>query len=334
MEAKFDVLGVGNAIVDILAYTDDDFINQYQLNKGTMTLIDEKRAETLYRAMGAATECSGGSVANTITGLASLGANTAFIGKVKNDPFGTIFYRDMKGQNVHFTTPPATSGKPTAQCLVFVTRNENEGRVKTAERTMATFLGATTQWEPGDMDMDLVAQSKVMYVEGYLWDNPEAKKAVLEAIKVAHENKRKVAFSLSDPLCVIRHREEFLELLNGKVDILFANEKEVRALFGLTDIRKILFKLGEMCEAAAVTRSEKGSFIVTRNGEIHSIDPVLVDEVYDVTGAGDLYAAGVLYGYTHGLDWNKAGKLGSQCAAEVIKYLGARPLVKLASLLK
>jgi sugar/nucleoside kinase (ribokinase family) len=330
----FDVVGIGNAIVDILAYTDEAFLKSHNLHKGHMTLVDEKAAARLYDAMGTATECSGGSVANTVTGMASLGAKTAFIGKIKSDQFGEIFRHDMTGLGVYYNTWPADTGKSTAQCLVFVTHDgASKIRGRNAERTMATFLGASTQLTKEDIDADVIKGSKVTYIEGYLWDEKRAQDAVMEAIKIAHEHDRKVAFSLSDPFCVERHKDEFLRLINdGHIDILFANEKEATALVKEKDIRKILYWFSGKVDAAAITRSEKGSYIATRGGYIYAIEPERVDEVYDVTGAGDLYAAGVLYGFVTGLEWDKAGRLGALCAAEVIKYLGGRPLTDLSKL--
>jgi sugar/nucleoside kinase (ribokinase family) len=332
----FDVVGIGNAIVDILAYTDDGFLQKHNLNKGSMTLVDEKTAKRLYADMGTATECSGGSVANSVTGLASLGAKSAFIGKIKHDQFGEIFRHDLTGQGVYYNTWPSEAGKATAQCLVFVT-HEGASKVKgrNAERTMATFLGASTEMTKEDIDPEVIKGAKVTYIEGYLWDEKNAQDAVMEAIRIAHASGRKVAFSLSDPYCVGRHKEEFLKLIHeGHIDILFANEKEAIALSGEKDIRKILYWFTGKCDAVAVTRSDKGSYIVTRGGYIYAIEPERVDEVYDVTGAGDLYAAGVLYGYVKELGWEKAGRLGALCAAEVIKYLGGRPLTDLSKLVE
>lgn len=333
---EFDVVGIGNAIVDILAYTTDEFLNTHALHKGSMTLVDEKKAQQLYKKMGTATECSGGSAANTITGLASLGASAAFIGRVKKDQMGDIFRHDMKSLGVHYSTPPATSGKPTAQCLVFVT-HEGTSKIKgkNAERTMATYLGASTQITKEDIDPEIIKNSKITYIEGYLWDEAKAKEAVREAIKIAHAHDRKVAFSLSDAFCVQRHKDEFLALLDeGHIDILFANEKEAAALSGEKDTRKQLFWFTGKCDVVALTRSEKGSYIITRGGYVHSIEAERVDEVYDVTGAGDLYAAGVLYGIVTGMDLDKAGRLGALSAAEVVKYLGGRTLTKLSTLLE
>lgn len=333
-EKKYDVVGIGNAIVDVLTYKDEPFLEQHGLAKGAMTLVDEQESLRLYNLMGAATECSGGSSANTLAGFALLGGKAAFIGKVKEDQLGRIFHDDMNRSGVFFNTPKAKSGDPTACCMIFVTEREGAfGTRPTVERTMATYLGASINVSEQDLDEHLIKDSKILYFEGYLWDSPSAKNAVQRAIKIAKENNTKVGFTLSDPLCVKRHREEFLKLIEDDIDIFFANEHEIEALYGDDDIRKILYKVNGKCEVAAITRSEKGSYILT-DGEIHTVDAIRIDDVYDVTGAGDLYAAGFLYGYINHYEPEKSGKLGSLCATEVIKYLGGRPATKMPELLK
>jgi len=333
---QFDVVGIGNAMVDILAYTNDDFLTKSGLIRGATTLIDEKKAAELYKKMGTATECSGGSVANSMAGIASLGGVVAYIGKVANDQLGDTFRHDMKTLKVNFTTKPLEGGASTASCLVLVTNEEKVQGTKEimkAERTMATFLGACRSLTEADIDEEIIKNSKITYLEGYLWDVEAAKKAINKAIEIAHANNRKVAFSLSDPFCVERHREAFMNLLKNNIDILFANETEIKSLFREKDLRMILPQLKGICEIAVVTRSDKGSIIITKD-EIHNIEAVKVAEVYDVTGAGDLYASGFLYGLVKGFDLAKCGKLAGLAAAEVIKYLGARPLAKLTDLLK
>ena len=238
-EKKFDVVAIGNAIVDILAYTDDAFLQKHDLTKGAMTLIDDKTAKTLYADMGTATECSGGSAANTIVGLASLGAKTAFVGKVKDDQFGDIFSHDIKNIGVHFESERSVDGPPTAQCLVLVT-HEGESKIKgkNAERTMATYLGASVNITPDDVDPEVIRNSKLLYMEAYLWDHEPAREACMKAINIAHDHGKKVSFTLSDPYCVDRHREAFLDLIENHVDILFCNEHEIKSLYEEQDLRK------------------------------------------------------------------------------------------------
>jgi sugar/nucleoside kinase (ribokinase family) len=328
---QYDVVGLGNAIVDVLAYTEDSFLHDNQLPKGGMTLIDAERASQLYKIMGAATECSGGSAANTLAGIASLGGKAAFIGKVAKDQMGKIFRHDMNATGVHFTTPPLLGEVSTAQCLVMVT---NDAATKHTERTMATYLGACKHISPIDIDAALIEASKVTYLEGYLWDEQPAKRAIEKAIEVAHAAKKKVSFTLSDAFCVERHREEFWNMIKRRqIDILFANEREACALAEVSDMNQAITKLQGTCEIVAITRSEKGSVILTKNDAL-TVPAAPVSEVFDVTGAGDLYAAGFLYGYTHDLSLEKCGKLGSLAAGEIIKYLGARPMSKLSPLVE
>ena len=329
-----DVVGIGNAIVDVLVPTDDAFISQHGLNKGTMTLIDSARADSLYAAMGAGVEVSGGSCGNTMAGIASLGGRGAYIGKVRNDQLGVVFAHDMRAIGVRFDTPPLTEGPATARCLILVTPD--------AQRTMNTFLGACVELGPEDIDPDLIANAQITYLEGYLFDPPRAKEAFRKAAKIAHEAERKVSLTLSDPFCVDRHRAEFRDLVAGDVDILFANEAEILSLYEMTDFEDAVERVREDCETAVLTRSEKGSVIVGREemfymtahpmGEV-PLSPLRFEEVVDTTGAGDLYAAGFLYGYTHGKALDVCGQLGAMCAAEVISHYGARPetsLIKLA----
>lgn len=330
---KFDIVGIGNAIVDILAYHDEKFLKKHGLAKGAMTLIGETESKKLYKQMGSATECSGGSAANTLAGFAMLGGKAAFIGRVKDDQFGNIFFHDLNKSGVSYNTPKAKEGKPTASCLIFVTEEKDKVTKKPKiERTMATYLGASVEVNENDIDENLIKSAKIMYFEGYLWDSPSAKKAIRKAIDIAKKNKVKVAFTLSDPLCVGRHKKEFAELIAKDIDIFFANEHEAEALYDENDIRKIIPRLDGKCETAIVTRSEKGSYILTA-GSIHAVEAERVDNIYDVTGAGDLYASGFLYGYVNNMSPQKCGKLGGICAAEVIKYLGARPLSKLSDLI-
>lgn len=320
---QFDVLGIGNAIVDVLAQADDAFIESHGLTKGAMTLIDTATAEALYNDMGPGVECSGGSAANTIAGLASLGGRGAFIGKVHDDTLGKVFSHDIRALGVTFQTLPAVTGEPTARCLVFVTPD--------AQRTMQTFLGASTGLSLADVDEALVADAAVTYLEGYLWDPPQAKAAFIKAAETAHQAGRLVALSLSDPFCVDRHRDDFLTLVNDHVDVLFANEDEITALYQTDDFDKALQSVRGHCQIAALTRSAKGSVVVSGDA-VHVIDAEPVATVKDTTGAGDSYAAGFLYGFTQGRDLAIAAHIGSIAAAEVISHLGARPETSLKEL--
>ncbi len=324
-QQPYDVVGIGNAIVDVLSPADDAFLQQEALEKGVMTLIDAQRAESLYNAMGPGREVSGGSVANTMVGLAQLGSRAAFIGKVRNDQLGGIFRHDIRASGVAFETPAAMTGEPTARCLILVTPD--------AQRTMNTFLGASVQIAPEDVDTTTIAASKITYLEGYLWDAPPAKAAFLRAAETAHDAGGEVALSLSDPFCVDRHRESFLDLVAGHVDLLFANEQEILSLYQVTTFDEALEKVRGHCKVAALTRSEKGSIILSGD-DMHVIDAEPVQKVVDTTGAGDLYAAGFLHGYAQGLDLATCGRLGAIAAAEIISHYGARPETSLKELAK
>jgi sugar/nucleoside kinase (ribokinase family) len=325
LEGKhFDVCGIGNAIVDILAHCDEDFIAQMSLNKGAMTLVDAKRSAELYEAMGPAVEVSGGSCANTIAGIASLGGRGAYIGKVGNDQLGGIFRHDIHAAGVHFETPSATTDTPTARSMIFVTSD--------AERTMNTYLGACVELTPEDVDPHLIQRAKVTYLEGYLWDPPQAKLAFLKAAEIAHRAGQQIALTLSDSFCVQRYLKEFQNLVREHVDILFANESEIKALWETDDYQQAVQITRGACSLAALTRSEKGSLIVTPETAVE-IPAWPVAKVVDVTGAGDLYAAGFLFGYTQGRDFADCGRIASIAAAEVISHYGARPETPLAELL-
>ena len=323
--ATLDVVGIGNAIVDVLAHADDAFLERHGLAKGTMTLIDAARAEALYAVMGPGIEISGGSAGNTMAGIASLGGAGAYIGKVREDQLGQVFRHDMTAIGVRFSTAPAQDGPATARCLILVTPD--------AQRTMNTFLGACIELGPEDIDADLIAGAQVTYLEGYLFDPPRAKEAFRKAARIAHQAGRRVALSLSDPFCVDRHRAEFRALLKEHVDILFANEAELCAMFETADFDAAVGEVRQLCDVAACTRSEKGSVVVAGN-DTHLIDAAPVARVVDTTGAGDLYASGFLYGLTRGRGLADCGRLGSLCAAEVIGHFGARPETPLAALAK
>lgn len=322
-QALYDVVALGNALVDVLAHEDEAFIAGHGLVKGTATMVDAATSDAVYAAMNPATEVSGGSAANTAVGIASLGGRAAYIGKVRDDQLGSVFAHDLRAAGVHFDTPAATSGPPTGRCLVVVTAD--------AERTMCTYLGAADQIGPDDVDDNLVASAAVTYLEGYLWDQPSAKEALRRAMSAARGAGRKVAFTMSDPFCVDRHRAEFLDLMRGPVDIVFANHHELCSLFETSDVDAAIAKARGMCEIIAITRSELGSVVVTHTEE-HVVAAAPVDGIVDLTGAGDLYAAGFLYGVTHGHDLPTAGALGSLAAAEVIGHVGARPAASLSDL--
>ncbi len=322
--ARFDVLGIGNAIVDVIARTEEDFLLKQGMHKGTMALIDEARAQAIYAAMGPAIETSGGSAANTIVGLASLGSRSAFIGKVKDDELGRTFAHDIRAAGAAYTTPPASDGPSTARCYVLVTPD--------GERTMNTYLGAAQDLHPADIDADLVAVSAVLYLEGYLWDPKNAKDAFTKAAKIAHEAGRTVALSLSDAFCVDRWRAEFLQLMRSRtVDLIFANEAELHSLYQTSDFDTAVAALRSDVGAAVVTRSEKGCIVLGPDG-VEAVPAFPVERVVDTTGAGDLFAAGFLSGLARGADDRTCGRLGALAAAEVIGHLGARPEASLRDL--
>jgi len=324
MSSTFDVLALGNAIVDVLAPVDDDFIVAQNLRKGGMQLVDERQALALYDAMGATTIVSGGSAANTVAGLASFGNKAAFVGKVRDDEAGHAFTHDIKAVGVHFATPAATDGPSTARCLVLVTPD--------GQRTMNTFLGACQNLTVSDLDPAAIKASQVLYLEGYLWDPPHAKEAFVEAAKISHAAERQVALTLSDTFCVDRYRDEFLNLIrDGVVDILFANESELHALFQTADFDVALAALRQEKVLAAVTRSEKGA-VILRAGDIVAVPAAPIEKLVDTTGAGDLFAAGFLSGFTRGHQLDHCARLGALAAAEIIQHYGARPEVSLARL--
>src|SRR5271168_1962275 len=322
--ARFDVLGIGNAIVDVIARTEEDFLLKHGMNKGTMALIDEPRAQAIYNAMGPAMEMSGGSAANTIVGLASFGSRAAFIGKVKEDSLGRAFAHDIRAAGVAYTTPPAADGPSTARCYVLVTPD--------GERTMNTYLGAAQDLHPADIDDAMIAASGVTYLEGYLWDPKNAKEAFLKAAKIAHDAGRKVALTLSDAFCVDRWRDEFLHLMRSRtVDLIFANEAELHSLYQSSDFNAAIAALRADIDVAVVTRSEKGCLVVGPDG-VEAVPAFPVERVVDTTGAGDLFAAGFLSGLARGADDRACGRLGALAAAEVIQHIGARPETSLKDL--
>lgn len=324
MAQAFDVAGIGNAIVDIIQPTDDAFLLEHKIAKGVMTLIDDFRAEQLLGAMKGGRESSGGSTANTMAGLASFGGKGLFIGKVRNDRLGVSFAEDLKRIGVTFQTAMANAGPQTACCIIAVTPD--------GQRSMNTFLGACRELDPGDIDEAAIAQAAITYIEGYLWDAEASKAAIRRGIGAAKRAGRKVALTLSDPFCVGRFRDEFLDLLRDDVDILFANEAEITALFQTDGFDDALQKARAWKGLAAMTRSEKGCVIAAPDGEVHVIDAVPVKQVVDTTGAGDQFAAGFLYGLSRTMGLHDCGRLGAIAAAEIISHYGARPETSLKTL--
>lgn len=322
-ETRYDVVAIGNAIVDIIGRCEEDFLTAHAAAKGAMTLVDADRIATLYAAMGPGIEASGGSAANTMAGLASFGGRAAFIGKVADDEFGRIFAHDINAIGVNFDSAPVAGGDPTARCLILVTPD--------GERTMNTYLGISTQLDAAQVDPKLIQDSGIVYLEGYLFDRPDAKAAFREAVKIANAAGRRVALTLSDGFCVDRHRAEFLDLIRSGIDILFANESEITSLYETQDFDQAARRAAVDTKLAALTRSDKGSVILS-GGESISIPVSPVAQVVDSTGAGDLYAAGFLYGLSQGFDLARSGRLASLAAAEIISHVGARPAVSLTGL--
>lgn len=321
---RHEVLGIGNAIVDILAYAEEDLVAELGLVRGAMSLIDEDRSAFLYRRLGPAREVSGGSCANTMAAVASLGGRAAYIGRVRDDQLGRVFGHDIRAAGVTFRNPPSPTGPSTATSMIFVTPD--------GQRTMNTYLGACVELGPDDVDPELVAGASITYLEGYLWDRPDAKAACRKAAAICHDAGKKLALTLSDGFCVDRWRAEFRELVEGQVDILFANESEITSLYEVDSFDDALQQVRRHVHFAALTRGAKGS-VVVRGEEVHVIDAVPPERVLDTTGAGDLYAAGFLRGLTLGLDLADCGRLGSACAATIIAQFGARPERPLVPLL-
>ncbi len=322
-DTTFDIVGIGNAIVDIIARCDDDFLNAHELSKGHMQLIDAGEAEALYSVMGPAVEISGGSAANSCAGVASLGGKAAFIGRVADDQFGRVFSHDIRSIGVAYETATANGGPPTARSLILVTAD--------GERTMNTFLGASVELGKDEIDHAMIAGAKITYLEGYLFDPPKAQVAFHEATRVAAAAGREAALSLSDAFCVERHRAAFRSLIQGDVELLFANEEEIIALYEVNSFGEAVEAVRTECPIAALTRGAQGSVVVTPDGLVDiPVNPV--EHIVDTTGAGDLYAAGFLYGHATGRDVETCGKLGSLAAAEIVSHLGARPETELRAL--
>jgi sugar/nucleoside kinase (ribokinase family) len=325
-EAKYDVLGIGNAIFDVLVQTDEKFLADHGMTKGGMSLIDEARATSIYRDMGPATEMSGGSAANTIVGIANFGARAAYVGKVKDDQIGRLYSHDIRAAKVAFKTRPAADGPATGCSYILVTPD--------GERTMNTYLGAAQDLTPDDIDAAQIAASNIVYLEGYLWDPKSAKEAFVKAASIARGAGRQVALTLSDSFCVDRYRDEFLDLMRkGTVDLIFANESELHSLYQTADFDTGLKQLREDTKLGVVTRSEKGCVVVSKAG-IVAAPAYPIEKMVDTTGAGDLFAAGFLFGLVRNAGYQNAGRLGALAAAEVIQHIGARPQVSLKDLAK
>jgi sugar/nucleoside kinase (ribokinase family) len=323
-DATFDVLGIGNAIVDVIAKAEDDFIVREKLIKGSMRLVETEEAERLYGLMGQAIQTSGGCAGNTAAGVASFGGRAAFIGKVADDELGRVYRHDMRGLGIHFPTPPLVGGNPTARSMILITPD--------GERTMNTYLGASQQLSPGDIDEATVAAARITYLEGYLWDPPLAKEAFRKAAAIAHRAARQVALTLSDSFCVDRFRDEFVGLIrDGSVDIVFANAAEVHSLYQTADFGSALAQLRQDAKLAAVTVGADGAFIVSREA-VELVPARPIDSLVDTTGAGDLFAAGFLYGLARDLPHATCAALGHLAAAEVIGHIGPRPAVSLREL--
>ena len=325
-DAKYDVLGIGNAIFDVLVQTDESFLAAHGMTKGGMALIDEARAAAIYRDMGPAIEMSGGSAANTIVGVANLGARAAYVGKVRDDQIGRLYTHDIRAAQVAFETKPAADGPATGCSYILVTPD--------GERTMNTYLGAAQDLGPSDIDAAEVAASSFVYLEGYLWDPRNAKDAFVKASTIAHDAGRQVALTLSDSFCVDRYRGEFLELMRSRtVDLVFANEAELHSLYETSDFDTALAQLRGDAKLGVVTRSEKGCVVASSDGII-AVPAFPIENMVDTTGAGDLFAAGFLFGLVRNAGFEAAGRLGALAAAEVIQHIGARPLASLKELAK
>jgi sugar/nucleoside kinase (ribokinase family) len=323
VNARLDVIGIGNALVDVIAQVDDAFLAGHGLVKGSMALLDAGRALVLREDLGSVLERSGGSAANTLAGVASLGGRGAFVGRVGDDRLGRVFAEDIRSVGVEFHSRPTAGEAPTGCCLVAVTPD--------AERTMSTLLGAAAELGPDDVDEELVADAEITYLEGYLVEQEPAREAFYKAAVAAHRAGRKVALTLSDSLCVSRFRQEFLELVEGTADLLFANEDELRLLYGTGDAEEALVQAERHCPLVALTRGARGSTVWVE-GERHDVPAVPVTRIVDTTGAGDLYAAGFLHGLSRGCDAATCGKLGAIAAGEIITHLGARPETPLDAL--
>ena len=323
--SNYELVGIGNALVDVLARVDDRFLSDHSLQKGAMMLVDANRSAQLYQLMPSTDKVSGGSCGNTMFGFASLGGRGAYVGKVKDDELGRVFRKDMAAIGIHFTTPTAVEGPSTGSCLVLITPD--------AQRTMCTNLGAAINLSPSDIDKEVIQSAKVIYLEGYLFDPPDAQLAFVKAADIAHEGGQKVSITLSDAFCVDRHRDSFLKFIQEHVDILFGNEEEIKSLYEVTDFNAALQSVRGQCEIVCLTKGAYGSVILAGENS-YIIDAMPIKKVVDTTGAGDQYAAGFLWGYTQGMELEICGRIATIAATEIISHVGARPETSLRELVE
>ena len=321
---KIDLVGIGNAIVDIVSNIDDEFLTRNLLKKGSMNLINLQDSSNILNDCNIIKKVSGGSAANTVVSLANLGNNVEFIGRIKDDEFGNFFSKDIKESGATFNSKYVETRESSAHSVILITPD--------AQRTMCTYLGASTEFEPDDINYESIKLSKYLYLEGYLWDSELAKKAFIQAAKIAKESKTKIILSLSDAFCVDRHRESFLDLINDFVDILFCNEEEVKSLFKINDLEKCKIKIKSLCELTAITLGEKGSLIVNKN-KTELIKPFLFGKAIDTTGAGDIFAGGFIHGLINNLSLNDCGQIGSICAGHIVTQIGSRSKMNLKKLI-
>ena len=321
---KIDLVGIGNAIVDIVSNIDDEFLTRNLLKKGSMNLINLQDSSNILNDCNIIKKVSGGSAANTVVSLANLGNNVEFIGRIKDDEFGNFFSKDIKESGATFNSKYVETRESSAHSVILITPD--------AQRTMCTYLGASTEFEPDDINYESIKLSKYLYLEGYLWDSELAKKAFIKAAKIAKESKTKIILSLSDAFCVDRHRESFLDLINDFVDILFCNEEEVKSLFKINDLEKCKIKIKSLCELTAITLGEKGSLIVNKN-KTELIKPFLFGKAIDTTGAGDIFAGGFIHGLINNLSLNDCGQIGSICAGQIVTQIGSRSKMNLKKLI-
>ena len=321
---KIDLVGIGNAIVDIVSNIDDEFLTRNLLKKGSMNLINLQDSSNILNDCNIIKRVSGGSAANTVVSLANLGNNVEFIGRIKDDEFGNFFSKDIKESGATFNSKYVETRESSAHSVILITPD--------AQRTMCTYLGASTEFEPDDINYESIKLSKYLYLEGYLWDSELAKKAFIKAAKIAKESKTKIILSLSDAFCVDRHRESFLDLINDFVDILFCNEEEVKSLFKINDLEKCKIKIKSLCELTAITLGEKGSLIVNKN-KTELIKPFLFGKAIDTTGAGDIFAGGFIHGLINNLSLNDCGQIGSICAGHIVTQIGSRSQIDLKKLI-
>ena len=323
-DKSIDLTGVGNAIVDIIANVDEEFLKNHSLTKGSMNLIGLDKSKELLDKCNIIKQVSGGSAANTVVSLANLGNEVEFIGRVKDDSFGNFFTDDIKNSGANFNSTPAESDASSAHSIILITPD--------AQRTMCTYLGASVEFEPNNVDCEIIDRSKYLYLEGYLWDSELAKEAFIKAANAAKESNTQIILSLSDAFCVDRHRESFLELIKNYIDILFCNEEELKSLFKENELNHCKQNIQSICELSIITLGEKGSVIVQKN-KIEHIDPVLSGKVIDTTGAGDIYAGGFIHGLINQLPLTTCGKLGSICASHIISQVGSRSEIDLRNII-